>query len=137
MSTDIVLAVEASPLIVLTDAKTYSSFYDAMKAEVEAFVPDLTTVSGRKAIASLARKVATTKVAKEAADREAKQRAADAEAKRLAEEQAARDKDRAHRGKVMGETKAYLIELGVDESLAKTIVLAIVANSVPHVSLRF
>jgi hypothetical protein len=60
-----------------------------------------------------------------------------AEEKRIASEQAQREADRAHRGKIMGEAKAAIMEIGVDEPTAKNIVLAIVGGSVPHVSLRF
>lgn len=62
-ATDIVAIVEATPVIVLTDKQKYSDFYKAMKAECEAHVPDLSTETGRKKIASLAYKVARTKTA--------------------------------------------------------------------------
>lgn len=61
--TDIVAQVEASPLIVLTDKETFNQFYKAMRDECDAHVPDLATEKGRKAIASLAYKVARTKTA--------------------------------------------------------------------------
>lgn len=61
--TDIVALVQATPVIVLTDKAKYSEFYEAMKGECDAHVPDLTTEKGRKAIASLAHKVARTKTA--------------------------------------------------------------------------
>ncbi len=60
--TDIVALVEANPVMVLTDKEKFSQFYEEMKRETDAHVPDLTTDKGRKAIASLARRVATTKV---------------------------------------------------------------------------
>lgn len=60
-----------------------------------------------------------------------------AEEKRKADEQAARDADKAHRGKVMKSAKEDIIKLGVDEEAAKKIVLAIVASEVAHVSLKF
>lgn len=62
-STSIVALVEATPVVVLTDKRKFSEFYEAMKAECDAHVPDLTTEKGRKAIASLAYKVARTKTA--------------------------------------------------------------------------
>lgn len=58
-----IATVEANPVAVLTDAKVYSDFYAQMKGEVDEFVPDLSTVTGRKAIASLAYKVTRTKTA--------------------------------------------------------------------------
>lgn len=60
--TSIVALVEANPVMVLTDRAQFSQFYEEMKRETDAHVPDLTTDKGRKAIASLARRVATTKV---------------------------------------------------------------------------
>lgn len=61
--TDIVALVEATPVLVLTDKERFNQFYDAMKRECDAHEPDLTTEKGRKAIASLAYKVARTKTA--------------------------------------------------------------------------
>lgn len=61
--TDIVALVEATPVIVLTDKAKFNQFYEAMREECDAHVPDLTTEKGRKAIASLAYKVARTKTA--------------------------------------------------------------------------
>lgn len=52
-------------------------------------------------------------------------------------EQEAREADRAHRGKIMGAAKDAMIPLGAKEPVAKAIVLAIVANEIPNVSLRF
>lgn len=56
-----------NPVAVLTDAKTYSEFYAKMKAETDAFVPDISTVKGRGEIAALAYKVTRTKTAIDAA----------------------------------------------------------------------
>lgn len=61
--TDIVALVDANPVMVLTDKQKYSDFYNAMKAECDAHVPDLTTEAGRKKTASIAYKVARTKTA--------------------------------------------------------------------------
>lgn len=61
--TDIVAIVEASPVLVLTDKEKFNQFYEAMRRECDAHEPDLTTEKGRKAIASLAYKVARTKTA--------------------------------------------------------------------------
>jgi colicin import membrane protein len=60
---EIVALVEASPSLVLVDKQKFSQFYEAMKEECDAHTPDLTTERGRKAIASLAYKVARTKTA--------------------------------------------------------------------------
>lgn len=61
--TSIIATVEANPVMVLTDREKYSAFYRAMKAECDAHVPDLSTETSRKKIASLAHKVARTKTA--------------------------------------------------------------------------
>lgn len=61
--TDIVALVEATPVLVLTDKQKFSDFYEAMKAECDALQIDLATEKGRKAIASMAYKVARTKTA--------------------------------------------------------------------------
>ena len=72
--------------------------------------------------------------AKKIADAKAIQ---DAEAKRIADEQAARDADRKHRGEVMRAAKQAIMLVGVSEEAAKKIVLAIVANEIPNITLRF
>lgn len=61
--TSLILQVEANPLLVLTDQEQFDRFYDEVAAEVRAHEPDLSTLAGRKAIASLAYKVARTKTA--------------------------------------------------------------------------
>jgi hypothetical protein len=60
---EIVALVEANPVMVLTDAKKFSEFYEAMRRETEALDADVSTDKGRKAIASMAYKVARTKTA--------------------------------------------------------------------------
>ncbi len=60
---DIVALVEATPVLVLTDNEKFSQFYQAMREECDAHVPNLDTEKGRKEIASLAYKVARTKTA--------------------------------------------------------------------------
>ena len=62
-ATDIVAIVNANPVMVLTDKDAYSRFYQEMKRETDALEIDLTTEKGRKAIASMAFKVARTKTA--------------------------------------------------------------------------
>lgn len=71
------------------------------------------------------------RAAQEIADREA---AAAAEAA----EQARREKNRAHRGQIMGEAKLSIMAAGeITDAAAVAIVKAIVAGSIPHVTLRF
>lgn len=62
-TTSIALVVEQTPVVVLTDKAQRESFYEHIQREVDAFEPDLTTEKGRKAIASLAYKIARTKTA--------------------------------------------------------------------------
>ena len=61
--TSIELAVQANPALVFADREKFSALYEFMEREVAAFVPDLTTETGRKKIAGLAYKVARTKTA--------------------------------------------------------------------------
>lgn len=87
--------------------------------------------------AEAARKAEADRIAKAEADRLAAERASQAEAKRIADEQAARQRNRAHRGKIMGEAKQAIMSCGVEEPIAKAIVLAIVAGTVPHTAIQF
>lgn len=65
--TDIILAVEATPQIVLLDAKKFDAFYEKMKAETDKLVPDVSTKKGRDEIRSMASRVTTTKTSIEKA----------------------------------------------------------------------
>ncbi len=58
-----------------------------------------------------------------------------ADGERVAAE--ARENDRKHRAKIMGEAKTDIMSCGVDEETARKIVLAIVGGNVLHVTLRF
>ena len=53
----------ATALSIVTDGEKFNQFYEKIKAETDAFVPNLATVTSRKEIASLAYKVARTKTA--------------------------------------------------------------------------
>jgi len=64
---DIASIVADNPVAVLIDQKTYSEFYAHIKAETEAFTPDLSTAGSRKEISALAYKVTRTKTAIDAA----------------------------------------------------------------------
>lgn len=68
---------------------------------------------------------------------ERKERARLAEIERTKREEETRQADRAHRSKIMGESKNAIMTCGADEETAKKIVLAIIASEIPHVSLRF
>lgn len=65
--TALVAQVSANPGLVLLDRERFDQFYEAIKAETDKLVPDLTTEKGRKEIASMAFKVAKTKTAIDAA----------------------------------------------------------------------
>ena len=60
-----------------------------------------------------------------------------AEVKRQQDAETARQEDRAHRGKIMGEAKAAIMTQGADAEVAKQIVLAIIANEIPNVRMFF
>jgi hypothetical protein len=61
--TSLVPLVEANPALVLLEPAKFDQFFDEIAREVRSHVPDLSTDKGRKAIASLAYKVSTTKTA--------------------------------------------------------------------------
>lgn len=61
--TDIATIVAQNPVVVLTNEKQRTDLYAHIRKEIAAFVPDLTTDKGRKAIAALAFKVTRTKTA--------------------------------------------------------------------------
>jgi hypothetical protein len=89
----------------------------------EGFGELVNDASAQKAAAETALTAAIANLEQQAADREAAE---------------ARQRDRDHRGKVMGEAKASLMAAGgIGEEAAKKIVLAIVAGEIPHVALTF
>lgn len=61
--TNIALIVEHTPQIVLLEPAKYDALYEHMKAETDAFAPDVTSDKGRKACAAMAFKVTKTKTA--------------------------------------------------------------------------
>lgn len=68
--TDVSVLVAATPAIVFADPRKADELFAHIQREIATFVPDLSTVTGRKAIASLAYKVAQTKTAIDAAGAE-------------------------------------------------------------------
>jgi colicin import membrane protein len=63
MSADLSVFETLEPVTVFQNEEKYAAFYDRIKDEVAKFQPDTSTVTGRKAIASLARRVTRTKTA--------------------------------------------------------------------------
>lgn len=72
---------------------------------------------------------------REEAERAEQQR--QATIRREQEERQARERDRDHRAKIMGEAKSALMAQGAGEATAKKIVLAIIAGEIPHVRMEF
>lgn len=66
-TTALAILDDVQPLTVLQDTAMYSEFYRKVRAEVDAFVPDLSTEKSRGEIKSLAFKVTKTKTAIDAA----------------------------------------------------------------------
>lgn len=62
-ATDIAIIVEANPTLVLIDESKFEDFYEHVKTEANSMNVDLATDKGRKAIASMAHKIARTKTA--------------------------------------------------------------------------
>jgi len=59
----IVADVTENPALVFTDGEKFDEFFKAVEAETDTLIPDVTTEKGRKAIASMAYKVAQSKTA--------------------------------------------------------------------------
>lgn len=89
----------------------------------------------REAREAVAKAEAEAKAVREKAERDERER--QEAIARVRREEEARQADREHRGKIMGEAKAALMTVGIEEDAARKIVLAIVAGEVPHVTLRF
>lgn len=89
----------------------------------------------REAQAAIAKAEAEARAVREAAERAERER--QATARREQEEREARERDREHRGRLMGEAKAALMAQGAGEATAKKIVLAVIAGEIPHVKMEF
>lgn len=89
----------------------------------------------QKAQAAIAKAEAEARAVREESERAEQQR--QAAIRREQEEREARERDREHRGRLMGEAKAALIAQGAGEATAKKIVLAIVAGEIPHCRMEF
>ena len=64
-------------------------------------------------------------------------RRADAAAAEILRQQEARERDQAHKAKVMGEAKTALMSLNITEELARAIVLKIARREVPNITINF
>ncbi|MCE0912498.1 MULTISPECIES: coiled-coil domain-containing protein [Pseudomonas] len=62
---------------------------------------------------------------------------ADAAAAEILRQQEARERDQAHKAKVMGEAKTALMSLNITEELARAIVLKIARREVPNITINF
>lgn len=89
------------------------------------------------AVERRAREAAESAQRAEAARIERERQAAEQEAARVAAEEARRRRNRAHVASVMGEAKAAIMSCGASEEVAKAIVIAIKANTIPHVGITF
>ncbi|UVL76632.1 hypothetical protein LOY24_18070 [Pseudomonas putida] len=69
--------------------------------------------------------------------RQEERRRADAAAAEILRQQEARERDQAHKAKVMGEAKTALMSLNITEELARTIVLKIARREVPNITINF
>ncbi|QXI45525.1 hypothetical protein HU734_010215 [Pseudomonas wayambapalatensis] len=82
---------------------------------------------------------AAARRAEEAAEqaRQEERRRADAAAAEIVRQQEARERDQAHKAKVMGEAKTALMSLNITEELARAIVLKIARREVPNITINF
>ena len=101
---------------------------EARDAERRAHEAALAAEKRRADEAEAARKAEADRIAKEKAEQEAA-------ARREADERAAREADIAHKGRIMGEAKQALIDLGLTEAKAKAVVLAIGREQIAHLLL--
>ncbi|MCX2694999.1 hypothetical protein OO256_28810 [Pseudomonas sp. DCB_CB] len=69
--------------------------------------------------------------------RQEERRRADAAAAEILRQQEARERDQAHKTKVMGEAKTSLMSLNITEELARAIVLKIARREVPNITINF
>ncbi|WP_409268267.1 hypothetical protein [Pseudomonas sp. KCJK9044] len=69
--------------------------------------------------------------------RQDERRRTDAAAAEILRQQEARERDQAHKAKVMGEAKTALMSLNITEELARAIVLKIARREVPNVTINF
>lgn len=69
--------------------------------------------------------------------RQEERRRADAAAAEILRQQEARERDQAHKAKVMGEAKTALMSLSITEELARAIVLKIARREVPNITINF
>ncbi len=82
---------------------------------------------------------AAARRAEEAAEqaRQEERRRADAAAAEIVRQQQARERDQAHKIKIMGEAKEALMSMNITEELAKAIVLKIARREVPNITINF
>lgn len=69
--------------------------------------------------------------------RQEERRRADAAAAEILRQQEVRERDQAHKTKVMGEAKTALMSLNITEELARAIVLKIARREVPNITINF
>jgi hypothetical protein len=69
--------------------------------------------------------------------RQDERRRADAAAAEIVRQQQARERDQAHKIKIMGEAKEALMSMNITEELAKAIVLKIARREVPNITINF
>lgn len=69
--------------------------------------------------------------------RQEERRRADAAAAEILRQQEARERDQAHKAKVMGEAKTALMSLNITDELARAIVLKIARREVPNITINF
>lgn len=69
--------------------------------------------------------------------RQDERRRADAAAAEIVSQQQARERDQAHKIKIMGEAKEALMSMNITEELAKAIVLKIARREVPNITINF
>lgn len=144
------IPTKENALAVFSAAQGLDPFLSVIRAEIDGFIPDVSTRKGRDAIASIAHKVARSKTALDNVGKELVAelkdipKKIDAERKRQADEKAeterqaaARAADTVHKTTIMKAAKEDLMKTGLTEAQAKAVVIAIAKGLIPCVSISF
>jgi hypothetical protein len=162
MSKDLALIPRESALVVFTTRGGMDPILEKVRAEIDAFKPDITSAKGRTALASFARKVASfeaellrlrneaaarlrreERIAAEAAERARKDAEAKAERehadklKAEKEEADRREADKAHKAKINRAAFAAFVAGGMSDESAKLAVSLIASRKIPAVSILY
>ena len=125
---------EAEKAALQAEADKKAAIEAAKQAEIDAKLEKERNEKAKVAAEYFAGERAKAAAEQARLDEVERQRIAELTAKQEADQRA---KNRAHAGNIMREAKMAIIELGVDNGLARKVVLAIKNGAIPHVSIEF